>query len=109
MVMGIVNVTPDSFSDGGQFFEPGKAVSHALELVVAGAEIIDVGGESTRPGAASISESEEIERVLPVIEQLAREIQIPISIDTMKPGVAREALRVGACIINDVDARRSDE
>src|SRR2546422_3145559 len=85
LVMGIVNVTPDSFSDGGQFLEPKAAVAHALELVKQGAEIVDVGGESTRPRAEPVSEAEELRRVLPVIEELAVRIKVPISIDTMKP------------------------
>src|SRR2546428_8158404 len=85
LVMGIVNVTPDSFSDGGQFLEPKAAVAHALELINQGAEIVDVGGESTRPQAEPVSEAEELRRVLPVIEELAARIKVPISIDTMKP------------------------
>src|SRR2546425_11400009 len=88
LVMGVVNVTPDSFSDGGQFLETQAAVAHALSLVEQGAELIDVGGESTRPGATPVDESEELRRVLPVIEQLAGRIAVPISIDTMKPAVA---------------------
>src|SRR5437667_6261477 len=83
LVMGVVNVTPDSFSDGGQFLETQAAVAHALRLVEQGAELIDVGGESTRPGATPVDESEELRRVLPVIEQLAGRIAVPISIDTM--------------------------
>src|SRR5258707_9448504 len=83
LVMGIVNVTPDSFSDGGQFFDPAAAVAHGLELVKQGAEIIDVGGESTRPGALPVSEAEELRRVLPVIEGLAARVKTPISVDTM--------------------------
>ena len=108
MVMGIVNVTPDSFSDGGQFLDPPAAVAHALQLVEQGAEIIDVGGESTRPGALPVSEVEELSRVMPVIKQLARQLKVPISIDTVKPGVAREALAAGASIVNDVAANRDD-
>src|SRR5438309_3569389 len=102
LVMGVVNVTPDSFSDGGQFLEPRAAVAHALELINQGAEIIDVGGESTRPRAEPLSEAEELGRVMPVIEQLAGQIKVPISIDTMKPGVACAALKAGASIVNDV-------
>ena len=90
--MGVVNVTPDSFSDGGKFFDPAQAVAHALELVAQGAEILDIGGESTRPGAEPVAEAEELRRVMPVIEQLAARVKIPISIDTMKPAVARAAL-----------------
>jgi dihydropteroate synthase len=106
--MGIVNVTPDSFFDGGRFLEPSAAVAHALQLVEQGAEIIDVGGESTRPGALPVSEAEELRRVMPVIEQLAGQVKVPISIDTAKPGVARAALVAGASIVNDVAASRDD-
>lgn len=109
LVMGIVNVTPDSFSDGGQFLKPRAAVDHALELVRQGAEILDVGGESTRPRAVPVEEAEEIRRVLPVIEQLASCVKVPISIDTMKPAVARAALAAGASIVNDVAANRADD
>ncbi len=108
LVMGIVNVTPDSFSDGGRFPDAKAAVAEALEMVEQGAGIIDVGGESTRPGAAPVEESEELSRVLPVVEQLAGRIAVPISIDTMKPGVARAALQAGASIVNDVAASRED-
>lgn len=109
LVMGIVNVTPDSFSDGGQFLDPAAAVAHALKLVEQGAEIIDIGGESTRPNAIPVSEAEELRRVLPVIEQLASCVKVPISIDTMKPPVARAALAAGACIVDDVSANRDDD
>jgi dihydropteroate synthase len=108
LVMGIVNVTPDSFFDGGRFLDAEAAVAHALQLAEQGAEIIDVGGESTRPGALPVAESEELRRVLPVIEQLAGRIKVPISIDTVKPGVARAALAAGASIVNDVAANRAD-
>ena len=108
LVMGIVNVTPDSFSDGGQFLDPPAAVAHALQLVEQGAEIIDVGGESTRPGALPVSEAEELRRVMPVIEQLAGQLKVPISIDTVKAGVAQAALASGASIVNDVAANRED-
>jgi dihydropteroate synthase len=108
LVMGIVNVTPDSFSDGGKFFNPAKAVAHALELVAQGAEILDIGGESTRPGATPVSEKKELHRVIPVIEKLAGKIRIPISIDTMKPAIARAALAAGASIVNDVAANRGN-
>jgi dihydropteroate synthase len=107
LVMGIVNVTPDSFSDGGKFFDPRKAVQHALKLIEQGAEILDIGGESTRPNAKPVSEKEELRRVIPVIEKLALKIKIPISIDTMKPAVAGAALAAGASIVNDVAASRS--
>ena len=107
--MGVVNVTPDSFSDGGKFFSAAKAVAHTLELVAQGAEILDIGGESTRPGAEPVSEAEELRRVLPVIKKLAAKVKIPLSIDTMKPAVARAALEAGASIVNDVAANRSDD
>lgn len=107
LVMGIINVTPDSFSDGGKFFRATAAVRHALELVAQGAEILDIGGESTRPGAKPVPEKEELRRVIPVIEKLASRLEIPISIDTMKPAVARAALDAGASIVNDVAAGRS--
>lgn len=109
MLMGIVNVTPDSFSDAGQFFHSDKAFVHALRLIELGADIIDIGGESTRPRAIPVSEKEELRRVIPVIEGLARRIHVPISIDTMKPAVARAAIEAGASIINDVAANRTDE
>ncbi|AMV36708.1 dihydropteroate synthase [Planctomyces sp. SH-PL62] len=108
-VMGIVNVTPDSFSDGGRWFSIEAAVEHALKLVEEGADILDVGGESTRPGSEIVPAAEEIRRVVPVIEQLAAATSVPISIDTMKPEVAREATRAGACIINDVSGLRDEE
>src|SRR2546421_9470140 len=109
LVMGVVNVTPDSFSDGGQFLEPSSAVAHALRLVEEGADLIDIGGESTRPGAAPVNEGEELRRVLPVIERLAGQVQVPISIDTMKPAVARASLRAGASLINDIGARGQEQ
>ncbi len=109
LVMGIVNVTPDSFSDGGQFFESESAIQHALELLAQGADIIDIGGESTRPRATPVGEAEELRRVIPVIERLAGKIQVPISIDTTKPGVARAAIQAGASIVNDIAANRTDE
>jgi dihydropteroate synthase len=99
--MGIVNVTPDSFSDGGQFSDPDRAVEHALQLVADGADIIDVGGESTRPGHVPVSADDELRRVLPVVERLAARCQAPISIDTTKPGVAAASLAAGARILND--------
>jgi dihydropteroate synthase len=101
-IMGILNVTPDSFSDGGRFFDPEAAVARARAMVTEGADWIDVGGESTRPGAESVAEAEELRRVLPVIEALADEA--PISIDTTKPAVARAAVAAGASLINDVSA-----
>ena len=107
-IMGIVNVTPDSFSDGGQFYAFETAVAHAHRLVEAGADIIDIGGESTRPFAQDVSAAEEIDRVLPVIKELARKISVPISIDTTKSAVAQAALAAGASIINDISALRMD-
>lgn len=106
--MGIVNVTPDSFSDGGKFFNPKAAVAHAQKLIAEGAEILDVGGESTRPGAEPVPEAEELRRVIPVIEKLAAGTKVALSIDTMKPAVARAALEAGASIVNDVAAGRAD-
>jgi dihydropteroate synthase len=104
LVMGIVNVTPDSFSDGGKFLDADAAVAHALELVSQGADILDIGGESSRPGAQPVSEAEELRRVIPVIEKLAPQVKIAISVDTMKTGVACAALTAGASIVNDVGA-----
>jgi len=106
--MGIVNVTPDSFSDGGRFFQKEAAVAHAWELIGEGAEILDVGGESSRPGAEPVSESEELRRVLPVVAALAGRVPVPLSIDTVKPAVARAALAAGASIVNDIAAHRAD-
>lgn len=104
VVMGIVNVTPDSFADGGRYYDPAAAVDHAHALVAEGAEIIDIGGESTRPGAGAVAEAEELRRVLPVIERLSGNLGVPVSIDTRKPEVARQALAAGASLINDVGA-----
>ena len=104
LIMGVVNVTPDSFSDGGKYLEPAAAVDHALELVAQGAELLDIGGESTRPGAEPVSEAEELRRVIPVLEKLSRQVKVPVSIDTTKPGVARAALEAGASIVNDTGA-----
>jgi dihydropteroate synthase len=109
IIMGIVNVTPDSFSDGGQFLETSAAIEHGLKLVEEGAEIIDVGGESTRPKAVPVSETEELKRVLPVLKALTGKLQTPISIDTQKPMVARAALDAGASIVNDIAANRCDD
>jgi dihydropteroate synthase len=106
--MGIVNVTPDSFSDGGRFADTESAVAWALELASQGADIIDIGGESTRPNAPPVSEAEELRRVIPVIEHVSKRTPVPISIDTMKPGVARRAVQAGASLINDVGAARQD-
>jgi dihydropteroate synthase len=106
-VMGILNVTPDSFSDGGRFFSLPAALARAREMVQEGAAIIDVGGESTRPGAQSVSLQEELDRVIPVIEALSAELPVPISVDTSKPEVMRGAIAAGAGMINDVHALRS--
>ncbi len=108
LVMGIVNVTPDSFSDGGAYLDPSRAVAHALQHVEAGADIVDIGGESTRPGAEAVDADEELRRVLPVIEQISAQSDVAISIDTTKARVAREALAAGAHIINDVSALTHD-
>jgi dihydropteroate synthase len=106
-IMGVLNVTPDSFSDGGRFLESEVAVSHALRMVEDGADIIDIGGESTRPGAVPVSLKHERERVLPVIERLSKETHVPISIDTYKSEVAAEAIDRGASIVNDISGLRS--
>jgi len=106
LVMGILNVTPDSFSDAGNYRDADKAVARALEMAREGAGIIDVGGESSRPGARPVSEKEEIARVIPVIRGIAKKINIPLSIDTYKPSVALAALRSGACMVNDITALR---
>ena len=108
LIMGIVNVTPDSFSDGGHFLSPDLAVDQAMRLVDEGADILDIGGESTRPFSEPVGASEESDRVLPVIEALAGQVSIPISIDTTKASVARQAVAAGASIINDVSALRMD-
>jgi dihydropteroate synthase len=105
-VMGILNVTPDSFSDGGLFMSTEKALRQALKMVLEGAAIIDVGGESTRPGAAAVSDEEELDRVMPIIESIHRHCDVIISIDTSKPKVMREAVKAGAGMINDVRALR---
>lgn len=105
--MGIVNVTPDSFSDGGQYVGDERAFAHALALTQAGADILDIGGESTRPGARPVSTQEELDRVIPVIERLGQETPVRISIDTMKPEVARAAIGAGARLWNDVSALRA--
>lgn len=108
LIMGILNVTPDSFSDGGDFFSTDRAVQHALEMETQGADMIDIGGESTRPGSLPVTEKEEIERVLPVIMALQGKLRIPISIDTSKAKVAEACLSEGAEILNDVSGLRFD-
>jgi len=107
-IMGILNATPDSFSDGGKFDSLETAVSQGIKLVKAGAHILDIGGESSRPFATPVSEQEELDRVIPVIEALYRKIDVPISIDTVKSGVAKEAINAGAAIINDISAFEKD-
>ena len=107
-IMGILNVTPDSFSDGGKFFVFDRAIAHAEKLVADGADILDVGGESTRPFSDAVTEEEETRRIVPVIEAVAKRVSIPISIDTTKARVARRAIEAGASIINDIGALRMD-
>ena len=107
-VMGILNVTPDSFSDGGRYLDIERAIEHGQKLVEDGADFVDVGGESTRPGSESVSNEEEMRRVIPVIESLAKKINVPISIDTYKSDVAEAALNVGAVIVNDISAMTVD-
>jgi len=102
LVMGVVNVTPDSFSDGGRFLRVDDAVAQGLRLAAEGADYLDIGGESSRPGAEEVSEQEELDRVAPVIEQLVAAVDVPVSIDTYKPSVARECLRIGARMVNDI-------
>jgi dihydropteroate synthase len=106
--MGVVNVTPDSFSDGGRFSDARAAIDHGLELASAGAAILDIGGESTRPGAAAVDAPEEIRRILPVVRELAASTGLPVSIDTTKAAVAAEALEVGAAVVNDVSGGTAD-
>lgn len=108
LVMGVINVTPDSFSDGGLYFQKERAIEHGLRLAQDGADIIDVGGESTRPFSEEVPLQEELDRVVPVVEALSRASQVPVSIDTCKAEVARQALKAGASIINDISALRFD-
>jgi len=107
-IAGIINVTPDSFSDGGNFLDPQQAIAHGMKLAEEGADLLDIGGESTRPGAAEVTAQEEIDRVVPVIEALSKQTALPISIDTSKPEVMRAAAAAGAGMINDVRALRED-
>ena len=109
LVMGILNVTPDSFSDGGRYLDHGAAVDRGIEMVEEGADFIDVGGESTRPGSDPVSPDEERDRVVPVIETLAAKVPVPMSVDTRKPAVARAALEAGALIVNDISGARDPE
>ena len=108
VLMGVVNVTPDSFSDGGRYLDPQAAVDHALALQAEGAAILDIGGESTRPGAQPVPLDEEVRRVVPVVTELARRTTVPISVDTSKAEVARMCLEAGAAIVNDVTALAGD-
>src|SRR5437899_7475528 len=109
LIMGVLNVTPDSFSDGGNFFALEKAIQRGLAMAAEGADIVDVGGESTRPGAEPVAAGEELRRVIPVIEKLRAKIDVPISIDTSKSDVARAAIQAGASIVNDVTGGRGDK
>ena len=109
LIMGVLNVTPDSFSDGGLFLDSEKAITHAKQMVVDGADIIDIGGESTRPGSDPISAQEELERVRSVIEGLRKEINVPLSIDTYKPEVAEECLELKVEIVNDITGLQNEE
>jgi dihydropteroate synthase len=106
--MGVLNCTPDSFSDGGRYLEKGRAIDRALQLADEGADIVDIGGESTRPGSRPTPEEEELKRVIPVIEEVAHKIRVPVSIDTSKSRVAKEALDAGASMVNDISALTSD-
>lgn len=109
MIMGILNITPDSFSDGGRYIDIEKAIEHAKEMIKQGADIIDIGGESTRPGSTIVTAEEEIKRVIPVIKRLSKEIEVPISIDTYKAEVAKQAVEAGATIINDIWGAKADQ
>ena len=109
LLMGVLNVTPDSFSDGGFFFDKEKAIAHGIKMVEEGADIIDIGGESTRPGSKSLQLEEELRRVIPVIESLAKEVDVPISIDTYKSTVAQKAIEAGAQMINDISGSHFDQ
>jgi len=109
LIMGIVNVTPDSFSDGGSYFDPEAAIAHGLRLAQQGADLLDIGGESSRPGSQPISSAEELARVLPVVKGLASRCPAPLSVDTYKAEVARRCLEAGCAIINDITALRGDE
>jgi dihydropteroate synthase len=108
LIMGILNVTPDSFSDGGRFLDPPKAIKQAVRMAEEGADIIDIGGESTRPGAESVTLEEELRRIVPLVKQLAKEIPVPVSVDSYKSEVAKQALDAGAHIINDISGLRFD-
>jgi dihydropteroate synthase len=109
IIMGVLNVTPDSFSDGGKFFSVDDAINHAIKMEKEGADIIDIGGESTRPGSKSVSLNEEMNRIIPVLEELVKKIKIPISIDTYKSEIAKKTLELGASMINDITALHGDK
>lgn len=106
--MGVLNVTPDSFSDGGLYLDPGAAVKHALEMIEEGADLIDIGAESSRPGAEPVSEAEELRRLIPVVQEVCRQVLVPVSVDTTKAAVARAAIEAGAVIVNDISACQAD-
>lgn len=108
LIMGILNVTPDSFSDGGRYIDPQAAIDHASNMVAEGADLIDIGAESSRPGSEPVGDEEEIRRLMPVVEAVCKKLSVPISVDTTKAGVARRALDAGASIINDISALRFD-
>ena len=105
-IMGILNVTPDSFSDGGRYADMEQAIAHTRDMAAAGADIIDIGGESTRPGAAPVTEEDELRRIIPLIERLSAELAVPISVDTYKSSVAKKAIEAGAGIVNDISGLR---
>src|SRR3954447_1654013 len=109
LIMGVLNVTPDSFSDGGEFLITDKAIERGLQIAAEGAHIIDVGGESTHPGSQPVTADEELQRVIPVLEELGRKVDVPMSIDTSKAEVARAAIKAGASVVNDVTGGRGDE
>lgn len=108
LIMGILNVTPDSFSDGGRYLQIDRAVEQGLRLIEEGADLVDIGGESTRPGSLPVSEKEEARRVVPVIRELSRQTSVPLSVDTYKSGIARQALAEGACVVNDISGLTFD-
>ena len=108
MVMGVLNVTPDSFSDGGRYLDPGAAVQHALEMAEQGADFIDIGAESSRPGAEPVSEAEEFRRLIPVVREVCRQVSVPVSVDTTKAAVATAAIEAGAAMVNDISACEAD-
>lgn len=108
LVMGVLNVTPDSFSDGGRYLDPGAALKHALEMVEEGADLIDIGAESSRPGAEPVPEAEELHRLIPVVQEVCRQVPVPVSVDTTKAAVARTAIAAGAAMVNDISACEAD-